>query len=107
MAGSSFKGLQIRDQVSNLSHVQLKLRHGRMGRYDTLGKRLREILDRIAEMKRAEWRCVSKRTFSDRANCMTWGAVGLGEGASALDPLFLGLRCGCQKAGTDEGRQHC
>lgn len=46
--GSLFERLQIGDQVSNLTYLEPKLRHGRMRGHDTLGERLGEILDRIA-----------------------------------------------------------
>ncbi len=66
-----------------------------MGGHDTLGERLNEIRDRIVEVKSAEWRRDPKRTFSDTANCMTRGAMGLSERASALHPQFLSLSCRC------------
>ena len=68
---STFQGLEIRDQVCNLTAVQLKLGHSPVRGQDTLGERLHEILDRIAEVERAEWRCYPQRTFSNMANCMT------------------------------------
>ena len=69
--GSTLQGLEIRYQVSNLAAVQLKLGHSRVRGPDTLGERLHELLDRIAEVKHAEWRRDPQRAFSGRANCMT------------------------------------
>ena len=70
--------------------------------HDSLRERFREILNRIAEVERAEWRCNPQRTFSDMANCMTRCAMGLGERASALDPRLLGLACGRYEESTHE-----
>jgi len=68
---STFQGLEVCDQVCNLTFVQLKLWHIPVRGHDSLGKRLREILNRIAAVERAEWRCNPQRTFSNVANCMT------------------------------------
>ena len=65
-----------------------------MRSHDSLGERLREILDRIAEVECAEWRCNPQRAFSNMANRMTRCAMGPGERASALNPRLLGLACG-------------
>jgi hypothetical protein len=70
----------VRNQVGNLTAVQLKLGHSPVRTHDSLGERLREILNRIAEVERPEWRLAvqSAAGFLQRPI-----AKGPGERASA------------------------
>jgi hypothetical protein len=47
MTLSVFQRLQIRDHITHLPGIELKLRHGRMARHNAFGQRLGEVLDRI------------------------------------------------------------
>jgi hypothetical protein len=80
----------------------LKLGHTPVRGDDSLGERLREILNRIAEVERAEWRCNPQRAFSNMANRMTSCAMSPGEHASALNPRLLSLAYGRYKESTHE-----
>ena len=44
---SLFQRLQIGDHITDLSRIELKLRHSWMARHDALGQGLGEVLDRI------------------------------------------------------------
>src|SRR5476651_1100316 len=89
---SPFERLQVGDQVFDLGHVQLELRHPRMRRHDALGERLREILDRIAQMKREKERRSRNRALPGGADRMAGSTIGLGEFQSIADSRLLGLR---------------
>ena len=83
-------GIQVGEQVVDLSGIELELGHGRMARRDAFRKGLREILDRIAGVQGPEGRRFRNGAVADAADGMALGAVRLREREPALHPSRLG-----------------
>lgn len=98
-----FERFQERYQVCDLSGVQLKFGHRVRGLY-SLGEGLRELFDRIAEVKGPKWRRLRQWAFASVTNCMARGAIVPRETATALDLRFLCLAYARCQQRTDEGR---
>jgi len=79
-----FKRLKIREEISDLRGIELKLRHGRMACHNALGERLLQIINRVPLMQRAERRRDSKRAVACSSNGVAHRAIRLRENAPAL-----------------------
>src|SRR5215213_4645697 len=101
-----FKRFKIREEISDLRGIELKLRHGRMACHNAFRERLLQIINRVPLMQRAERRRDSKRAVACSSNGVAHRAIRLRENAPALSTRFLSRRERSGKAGRDQARHN-
>ena len=68
---SVLKGLQVRDDVADLTWIEPELGHCRMACDDPLREGFLEVVDRVALVESTEWRCDLQWTLTDFADRVT------------------------------------
>src|SRR3954463_9496937 len=101
-----FKRFKIREEISDLRGIKLKLRHGRMACHNAFGERLLQIINRVALMQSAERRCDIKRAVARSSDAVAHRAIRLRENAPALSTRFLSRRERSGKTGRDQANQN-